>query len=155
MSAADLRLLTLTESIGERCQAKIVSVSTDILENDRPNIVDQDVLKTVLAKIAMCPNLDSLFAMELEMNDLGLTFYTIPGGKAVLCKIINGIPTISNAMVDHIILGPAASKNVSFEISDRMVSCIQMFINAAASGPSRIMMKNKAWHNNPVLYAQK
>lgn len=165
MNKSALRLSALTENIGERC-IKPEVISEDVQPandyqsgiNYQPNMVDTNIyasgtLRTILHKIEMCPNLDSLLALEPEMNQIGLTFYTTPGGKAVLCKIINGSPTITSAMSDHVVLGLIGKNNV--EITDRMASCLQMFITDAASGPSKVTNKARSWQVGPVLYAQR
>lgn len=158
MSKNAFRLSVLTEDIGKRCQIPktIVEDAVPVVQIAYPDadsdIVDQECLKKVLAKISMCPNLDSLLAIEADMNQLGLAFYTVPGGKSVLCKIVNGHPSITSAMDDYLVLGMTQKSNV--EVSDRMASCIQAFVSQAASGPSKVMIRGKSFHGSASIYGQ-
>ena len=62
-------------------------------------------VRDVLFKVDMCINYQSLYAMEDDFNQVGLTIQTTSDNKIILSRIENNTPVTQKIINDYIYIG--------------------------------------------------
>lgn len=107
-------------------------------------------LSKVIYKIKNCTDYDSLYAMNKDMNSVGLAIVPTTKDKMILCKIVDGKPYAQNIVDDFIFIGCISNKDE--QLSDRTLNIIIDFVSNNASGPAELIDAPRKWQNGVRTY---
>lgn len=107
-------------------------------------------LDKLLYKIEQCVNHQSIFAMESDFNNCGLSIQTTANNRMILCRLQDGRPVIESVVDDYIFIG--SLKEGSTELTDRAVSKISDFVRTHSKGPDTVKNTARVWRNGVRMY---
>jgi len=111
-----------------------------------------DALAKIANKIWQCPDYQTLYSLESDFNEVGLTIQTTSNSRIILCKIKDHKPLATEAMVDYIYIG---SLDKSAEaIADGTTLKIIMFTINAKGTKSEIKNLKRTWQDGLRMYEQ-
>lgn len=101
-------------------------------------------------KIRQCIDYQSLYALEEEFNDAGLTIQTTSQNRVILCKLVNGKPKADKVIDDYIFVGSLDTS--TNEISDRAAQKIVDFVNNAKGKKDKVKNIARVWRDGLRMY---
>lgn len=82
-----------------------------------------------------CFDFGTLYSLEEEFNQIGLTIQPTCGGDMVLCKLMAGKPVAESLGLDHLFVG--AQSRPRDGMPHKLIKCVLEFIDSA-SGESSV-----------------
>lgn len=106
----------------------------------------------VITKIQAAIDYQTIYAMEDDFNEVGLTIQTTSNSRVILCKIKDGKPYTKEVVEDYIFVGSLDKSDE--ELSDRAVSKICDFVQNTKGKKSKVENIARAWRNGLRMYEQ-
>ena len=113
--------------------------------------MNNDHLKNILKKIRGCANFDTLYGLEEDFNNVGLTVQPTNQSRMLLCRIEESKPITGKVLDDYIFIG--SIKNREDGLSMRDIDCITSFIIEHAGSPAEVVGKGRKWQQQTRMYA--
>jgi hypothetical protein len=111
-----------------------------------------DALATLINKIHQCTDYQTLYALESDFNQVGLTIQTTANSRMILCKIVDSKPKASEAMKDYIYIG---SLDISAQsISIEFVLKVIIFVVNAKGPKGELKNLARKWQDGLRMYGQ-
>jgi hypothetical protein len=101
-------------------------------------------------KIRQCIDYQSLYALESDLNGVGLTFQTTSQNKMILCKLRGGRPKADKIVDDYIFVG--SLDTAGDEISDRAAQKIVDFVLNAKGKKGTVKDIARVWRDGLRMY---
>lgn len=108
-------------------------------------------LQELLYKIKHSVTCSCLYALEENLNGVGLTLQTTTKNRMIICKIKNNKPYCKKFMDDYIFIGVADEDR---ELSKRAIECIIEFVMNAASEPAELKDEQRSWQDGISMYGK-
>jgi len=131
---------------------KAIGVSdTPVSESVEQSInINDKSLQDIIDKISMCPDCFSLYCIEEDFNNVGLTIAQTNNNKVMLCIIgDDNKPKNDKIFEDYMFVGSSTNNE---ELSERLAECIIRFIKKNQSPPRKIDIKDKHWLQGLSFY---
>ena len=90
----------------------------------------------IITKVQAAIDYQTIYVMEDDFNEVGLTLQTTSNGRIILCKIKSNKPLAKNVVEDYIFFG--SLKKAEDELSDRAVLKLCDFIENNKGKSSKI-----------------
>ena len=111
---------------------------------------DPGALATILARIDQCIDWQTLYALEDNFNEVGLTIQTTSNKRMVLCKLKNGKPVSNKVIDDYIFIG---GLDVSMnEISAAAIEKLKAFVQNASGKKDTVKNVARKWKDGLRMY---
>jgi hypothetical protein len=101
-------------------------------------------------KIRQCIDYQSLYALEEEFNNFGLTIQTTAQNRVILCKLRNGKAKADKVIDDYIFVG--SLEKSADEISDRAAQKIVDFVQNAKGNKGKLKNVARVWRDGLRMY---
>ena len=108
------------------------------------------ILEHVLYKVSQCIDYQNLYALEEDLNKIGLTIQTTARNRMILCKLRNGRRISESIIDDYIFIGSLG--DLTREISEATNQKISDFIRNKAGAPSKLKNMARVWRNGLRMY---
>lgn len=111
-----------------------------------------DALANIVNKIHQCTDYQTLYALETDFNQVGLTIQTTSNNRMILCKIVDSKPKASEAMKDYIYIGSldTSTQNVSLEFALKVI----IFVVNAKGSKGELKNLARKWQDGLRMYGQ-
>ncbi|MEM3097454.1 MAG: hypothetical protein QXU32_01875 [Nitrososphaerales archaeon] len=129
---------------------KIEQPTPDKSKDDHENERRQRAIDRLVYKINRCIDYQSLYALEDDFNQVGLTIQSTPNNRMILCRIVDGKPYAQRAIDDYIFIGGLDS--ALNELTDRAAMKICDFVRTNASNADKIRNVARVWRNGLKMY---
>lgn len=107
-------------------------------------------LDKLLFKIKNAPDYETLFCLENEFNNVGLTLRATAKDRMVLCKIVEGAPKATEILEDYIFVGTITERTQP--LHTRIIECLLNFVMNNVGEPSKLVDKPRKWHMGVQTY---
>jgi len=109
-----------------------------------------DNLARLVNKICDATTYQTLYSLEEDFNNVGLTMQFTKKGDAAICKIKDDKPSVANPMEDHIYIG--SLDNAPDIIGcDAVIKIIKFIVNAKGS-KAEVKNTPRGWKNELSMY---
>jgi len=111
-----------------------------------------DALANIVNKVYQCTDYQTLYAMESDFNQVGLTIQTTSNNRMILCKIADSKPKASEAMTDYIYVGglDMSMQSIGFEFALKII----VFIVNAKGAKGELKNLARKWQDGLRMYGQ-
>jgi hypothetical protein len=106
----------------------------------------------IVHKIEMCIDYQTLYTLEDDFNEIGLTIQISSGNKVALCKLVDGKPKADKAIEDYIHVG--SLETAANEISPNATSKIIAFIRTNRGKADKVKNKARGWKDGIRTYGK-
>lgn len=112
--------------------------------------INKEYLSKVLYKVSQCIDYQNLYALEEDLNKIGMTVQTTSKNRMILCKLQGGRPISEHVIDDYIFIG--SIEDSTKELSENITQKISDFIRNKAGGPDIVKNCARAWRNGLRMY---
>lgn len=101
-------------------------------------------------KLSQCIDFQSLYALEEDLNRVGMTIQTTANNRMILCKLMEGRPVANNVIEDYVFVG--SLETATRELTDRAVNKICDFVRMNAGNADAVKNVARVWRNGLKIY---
>lgn len=111
-------------------------------------------IKHISEKVEMCPDFASLYGLEEDFNQIGLTVSITNNDRMILATIgEDNKPKATKILEDYMFIG--SNRDSKQEITERLSQCIVKFIEKAASYEAKKVVNNgRTWQHGAAPYGK-
>jgi hypothetical protein len=111
-----------------------------------------DALAKLVNKIYQCPDYQTLYTLEDDFNEVGLTIQTTSNNRIILCKIKDSKPLSDDPLVDYIYMG---SLDIAINpLNAELMLKIIIFIVNAKGAKGELKNMARSWRDGLRMYEQ-
>lgn len=107
-------------------------------------------LKRVLYKVSQCIDYQNLYALEEEMNKVGLSVQTTSNNRMILCRLFEGKVVTEKVIDDYIFIG--SLNDATKELSESQIQKISDFIRNRSGPSGKVENLARVWRNGVRMY---
>lgn len=107
-------------------------------------------LKRVLYKVSQCIDYQNLYALEEEMNKVGLSVQTTSNNRMILCRLLEGKVVTEKVIDDYIFIG--SLNDATRELSESQIQKISDFIRNRSGPSGKVENLARVWRNGVRMY---
>lgn len=107
-------------------------------------------LEKLLYKISQCIDYQNLYALEEDLNKVGLSIQTTSRNRMILCRLVDGKAITEHLIDDYIFVG--SLNEATKELSENVTQKISDFVRNNAGGPGKIENLARVWRNGLRMY---
>lgn len=111
---------------------------------------NHDNLKRVLYKVSQCIDYQNLYALEEEMNKVGLSVQTTSNNRMILCRLQEGKVVTEKVIDDYIFIG--SLNDATRELSESQIQKISDFIRNRSGPSGKVENLARVWRNGVRMY---
>jgi hypothetical protein len=110
------------------------------------------MINDIVRKIEMCIDYQTLYALEDDFNNIGLTVQVTSNNKVTLCKLIDGKAKADKIIDDYIYIG--SLDGLANEISQNATTKIIAFVRASSGQADKVKDKARGWKDGIRMYGK-
>lgn len=107
-------------------------------------------LEKLLYKISQCIDYQNLYALEEDLNRVGLSIQTTSRNRMILCRLVEGKAITEHLIDDYIFVGNLSDSTK--ELSENVIQKISDFVRNNSGEPGKIENLARVWRNGLRMY---